>query len=406
MSSARIYAEVTGAVNTGLAIANPNGQPVTLNFYFTDANGQNFGSGSTVIGANGQIAKFLNEAPFNSGTSVAGTFTLTASAPVSVIALRGLINERSEFLITTLPVSDLSDAATSETVLFPHFADGGGWTTQIVVVNPSDDVMTGTVEFYSSGTSTTAGAPATVTIAGQAGSVFPYTIPARSSRALRTAGLGSAIQVGSVRMIPGGTSRTPSGLGIFAFRNANVTVSEAGVPALRTGSAFRIYAESSGIVGAVGSIQTGVAIANSSANAATVNFELSTLAGVSTGLTGAVTVPANGQIAMFLDQIPGLTALPNPFNGVLRASTSSPGGVSMVGLRGRYNERGDFLITTTQPSDESTAATPAELFFPHLADGGGYTTQFILFNGSTDQASSGSLRFFNQSGQTLSLSVR
>jgi hypothetical protein len=195
-------------------------------------------------------------------------------------------------------------------------------------------------------------------------------------------------------------------LGIFAFRNANVTVSEAGVPARRTGSAFRIYAESSGIAGTVGSIQTGVAIANSSANAATVNFELSTLAGVSTGLTGAVTVPANGQIAMFLNQIPGLTALPNPINGVLRASTSSPGGVSMVGLRGRYNERGDFLITTTQPSDESTAATPAELFFPHFADGGGYTTQFILFNGSTDQASSGSLRFFNQSGQTLSLTVR
>ena len=37
-----------------------------------------------------------------------GTFTFTASQPISVVALRGLTNERSEFLITTLPVADLS----------------------------------------------------------------------------------------------------------------------------------------------------------------------------------------------------------------------------------------------------------------------------------------------------------
>jgi hypothetical protein len=95
-----------------------------------------------------------------------------------------------------------------------------------------------------------------VTIAGQTTSAFSYSIPARSSRALRTAGLGTAIQVGSVRMIPSGTSRTPSGLGIFNFQN----VSEAGVPALRTSSAFRIYAETAGSFGAIGSMQTGVAI--------------------------------------------------------------------------------------------------------------------------------------------------
>jgi len=78
----------------------------------------------------------------------------------------------------------------------------------------------------------------------------------------------------------------------------------------------------------------------------------------------------------------------------------------VVGLRGRYNERNEFLITTTIPTNEASPATTAELFFPHLADGGGYRTQFVLFNGAIDQVSSGSLRFFGQAGQTLSLSVR
>jgi hypothetical protein len=64
------------------------------------------------------------------------------------------------------------------------------------------------------------------------------------------------------------------------------------------------------------------------------------------------------------------------------------------------------LITTTQSIDEATGASTAEQFFPHFADGGGYTTQFILFNGASDQSSSGSMKFFTQSGQTYSLTLR
>jgi len=195
---------------------------------------------------------------------------------------------------------------------------------------------------------------------------------------------------------------------VFSFKEAGVTVSEAGVPAMSTGSTFRLYVEASGFfsASAVGSIQTGVAIANASPNPATVTFELNTLDGVSTGLTGSLTIPGNGQVARFIGEIPGLTALPLPLQGVLRVSSSTSAGISVVGLRGRYNERGDFLITTTPPSNEAVAASTTELFYPHIADGGGYTTQFVLFNGSTDQSSSGIIHFFTQSGQSFSLSIR
>jgi len=40
-----------------------------------------------------------------------------------------------------------------------------------------------------------------------------------------------------------------------------------------------------------------------------------------------------------------------------------------------------------------------------LADGGGCTTQFILFSGTAGQSSSGTLRFFDQSGQSSTLTV-
>src|SRR5207249_6272980 len=104
ITSGRIYAEVSSALNTGLAIANPNTQAVTVTYYFTDQNGTSTAPLTTTIGPSSQIAKFLTDAPFNSAASFNGTFTFTASAPVAAVALRGRTNERSEFLITTLPV--------------------------------------------------------------------------------------------------------------------------------------------------------------------------------------------------------------------------------------------------------------------------------------------------------------
>jgi len=51
LTSGRIYAEVAGPLDTGLAIANPNGSDATINFSFTDANGSLAGSGSITIAA-------------------------------------------------------------------------------------------------------------------------------------------------------------------------------------------------------------------------------------------------------------------------------------------------------------------------------------------------------------------
>src|SRR5439155_7449895 len=265
--SGRIYAEINGAVNTGLAIANPNSQAATLTFSFTDQNGNTFGSGTTTIPENGQTAAFLNQAPFNSTAIPAGAFTFSSSLPVAVIALRGFTNERGEFLITTLPVANLTGTPTVTPVTFPHFASGGGWTTQIVLVNTTDNALTGTVQFRDQ-----SGQNTTVTVNGQSNSSFPYSIPARSSQKLQTSGTASSTTAGSVLVSPSGNSATPSGLAIFSFRNAGVTVTEAGVPAIPSGTAFLLYVEAAGdfSAGATGSNQTGLAIANSSTTLATV----------------------------------------------------------------------------------------------------------------------------------------
>jgi hypothetical protein len=133
---------------------------------------------------------------------------------------------------------------------------------------------------------------------------------------------------------------------------------------------------------------------------------LNTLAGQPAGLAGTAIVPAGGQIAVFLDQIQGFGALAPDFQGVLRISTSSSEGISVLGLRSRYNELQHFLMTTTTPIMETASPPGSELVFPHLVDSGGFTTQFILYSGYAGQTSTGVLRYFNQSGQPLGLTLQ
>ena len=401
IASGRMYAEVNGPVNTGIAIANPNNAPVTISFNFTDQNGNDFGQSSFTLAANAQTARFLSETPFRA-PSFAGTFTFNASAPVGVVSLRTLVNARGEFLVFTQIITPLPDTFSTSAVLMGHFADGGGWTTEVNLVNTSDAAISGTVQFLSEGSSTLPGAPLTLNANGQVAASFAYSIRPRSSGKITTSGSASATQVGSIRVTPDPGSAVPASSAVFSFSQNGVVVSRASVPAVLPGVAFRAYVEVNSSAALPGAIQSGMAISNNSATSATVNFELTGLDGFNTGLSASIVVPASGHVSKFIHELfPGLSL---PFRGILRVSSAST--IVPVSLRMRFNERGDFLVTTTPVTNEASPATTAELIFPQIVDQGGYSTQFILFSGVAGQSTTGTLRFFGQDGQPLNLTVR
>ena len=383
VSGGRIYAEVGGALNTGLAIANPNDVDAAIRFYFTDAKGINSGSGSFELGAHEQTAKFLDQEPFNGGGSVSGTFTFTSSVPIAVTALRGLTNEDGEFLMTTLPVAPLSSAAT-DTLYFPQFADGSGWVTQLILVNPTDSTITGMVGFIGPGSGTAAASPATLTLDdGRTGSNFEYSIPPRSSQRFTTSNPPGRLSVGSVRATPSRGTPAPSGLAVFSYASGGKTLSEAGVPALPKGSAFRTYVEASGTPGQAGSTRSGLAITNTAATSNTVSLEVTRLDGSLAVPPATLVLPPSGQAARFIDEI---FPLPDNFSGVLRATSTAD--VAIIGLRLRVNGNNELKMTTTSPSNEMDPSTSEDRFFAHLADSGGWSTQFILFSGTAGQTAS------------------
>ena len=401
MLSGRTYAEVQGPINTGVAFANPNSLAVVISFSFTDQFGNDFGQNSFTLNPNAQIAKFLNEAPF-SARSFTGALTFNASAPVGVIALRTFANERNEFLATAQPVASIPGGISGGALLVGHYTHGGGWRTQVVLVNTTDAAIGGTVQFYDEGSATAAAAPVTININGQVSTSFSYTIRPRASVKLQTSGAtGNAVQVGSVRITPDGAT-APSAFAIVSFSSNGVTVSEAAVQTQPLGTAFRTYVEVNSDPAKPPVSQSGIAIANNSSTAATVNFEITALNGLNSGLRATVIIPPMGHLSKYVQELFPLSDLPS--RGILRVSSSNS--IAVVSFRMRYNERDDLLITTIPVSNEALPSNTAELVFPHIVDGGGFATQFVLFSAITGQVSQGTLRFIGQNGQVLNVSIR
>jgi len=407
ITSGRTFAEVNGPINTGFAVMNPSSASVVVSFNFTDQAGNDLGQNSFALAANAHIARFLSEAPFGLRSGFIGTLTFNSSAPVAVTAVRTLVNERSQFLMTAQPVVTLPDDISVGPVLLAHFADGGGWRTEVILINTTDSVITGTVEFFGEGTSTVPATPLTLTVNGQTAASFSYMLRPRASATFETSGAAAgATQTGSIHITPTGGSNAPSAFALFSFFSNGATSTQAAVQTQAPATGLRSYVEVNSIGPVPGAIQTAIAIANNSATAATVNFELRGLDGSSTGLTSSIIVPAFGHRANFVHELfPSLTvSVGVPFRGLLRITSFSS--IAVVAARARYNEDGSFLITTTPVSNEASSASTAELVFPQIVDGGGYNTQFVLFSGITDQNTTGILSFFGQDGQPLNLTVR
>ena len=298
----QIFVEIDGAVTTGIAIANPNDSGASIRAVFTDSHGIDYVYSGLWLGPRQQMARFLPES-FWQGIEGLGTFTFTSDIPIAVIALRGFVNERSEFLMTTLPVVPLTDS-TADTVYFPHFANGAGWTTQVVLVNPTQALIRGMVQFRRPGSETAVAGAATLTLAdGRSGSEFAYSIPPRSVTRFQTSNPTGNLQIGSIRVAADSGDPAPSGVSVFSFQSGGVTVSEAGVPASAPGTTFRVYVEAIGAIGQPQSVRSGIALTQHSGDGDGGFLELIGLDGSAAGLTESLTIPASGQVARFIDEI-------------------------------------------------------------------------------------------------------
>jgi hypothetical protein len=119
-------------------------------------------------------------------------------------------------------------------------------------------------------------------------------------------------------------------------------------------------------------------------------LEFLELDGTPTALTASVSLPGRGHVTRAVNDL--IKNMPANFRGILRISSSRA--VSVVGLRERQNDRGDYLLSTIDIENEAAAA-PKSAVFPLLVEGGGYETKLIIFSGAPGGGGSGDIILFD-----------
>jgi hypothetical protein len=385
-------------INTGVAVVNPGSAAANVTYTLRGVDGQTLAAGHGTLAAAAHFAKFINQlkdvapdfslpANFDSATGY-GSLQISSDQALSILPLRLTTNQRGETIITSTPAADLTQPFSTAPAYFPQFSDGGGYVTTILLLNTSNATETGRLSILDDN-----GSPVVVRQAGgSSDSSFPYSIPAGGIYILQTDGSPSAVKTGFVRLTPDGGTSTPAGSAIFRYSRGGTVVTESGVAATVPTTHARVFVDKSG------GHDTGLAIANPAASGSNILLKSFQLDGATAAGSGTASLPltVNGHKAAFVGQM--ISGLPEGFTGILDISSAAP--FVVLTLRSLTNERGDFLLTTFPTADLNRPA-PTPIIFPQIADGGGYTTQFILLSASG--AANTTLNFLGDTGKPLAV---
>jgi hypothetical protein len=160
--------------NLGVAIVNPGTSANVITLTLRDHNGNTAGFPVTVtLPPNQQVAEFVTQLfPSNViGSGFSGSLRLQSPSGFAVLGLRF---SSAEF--STSPVAVTTAATGSSIMALPQFAMGGGWATQLALVNNSSAVASGRIDVYDPSGKTMA-----VNLNGNTQSSFAYSIPAGGS---------------------------------------------------------------------------------------------------------------------------------------------------------------------------------------------------------------------------------
>src|SRR6202007_54865 len=116
--------------------ANTSSSPTTVTFDVTDLDGNSVITPVPIsLPASGQTAQFFSGI-FKALVNFKGVLRITSdSSPISVVGLRTrTVNERGDFLVTTIPANNEANPPSADELVFPQIVNGvssaGAYTTQ------------------------------------------------------------------------------------------------------------------------------------------------------------------------------------------------------------------------------------------------------------------------------------
>lgn len=180
-TAARIFVDNTGT-RTGVAIASPNNSAAKVTFNLLDRNGSFINTRSRDLPARGHVAVFADELFPELAPGFTGLMEITSSLAIAPITLKLTTNRRSEPILATLPISDLTRPTAATSLVFPQIGfgktAGGYFSTRLILIN-ADKIKpaTGVLNFYQPD-----GRELVVPLGNQSGSEINYEVNAGGAR--------------------------------------------------------------------------------------------------------------------------------------------------------------------------------------------------------------------------------
>jgi hypothetical protein len=372
----RVYAERSPVSSTGLALLNTSATTAaTITAQLSN------GSGTILqLPPRSQRSLFVHELFTGLSMDFSGVLQLTSNVPIGLVALRGTLNQRNEFIITTVPLS--AGSTTGDIRAFPQIADGSGYATELILLNPTTTTISGALEFSF----------AAATDRGTA-TRFSYEIPAGAAWKLRTAGLRPEVQVGFATLIPAAGQEVPVATAILKQSFGTNLNFEAGVPAAQAFTRGVMFGVNDPAHRSV------LALVNRGATAATIRLTAYRTNGSIPVPARTISLASNQHLAGFLDEV--IPDLPGDFEGKVILESTAP--IFMITMRTLVNQSGAFLMTAMPLIDLDQSPLSAVSYFPQLVDGGNFSTEYLLINSDPATAH---LQFFGLDGQPLAVPLR
>ena len=326
----------TGALVTGLAIANLASSQASVGVVIRDDTGQNIGTGTIDLQPQGHNSFLLTDStlgfPITSGKRGTVEFDTPQGGQISVLGLRANGNA-----LTSLPV--LANVGTAGGTM-AHVASGGGWQTLFTLVNTGTTSANLTLSFFADD-----GSPVSLPLSfPQSGAMATQSsvsraIPAGATLIIVTQGQNSGgVVTGSARL---STTGNVSGFAIFQSGGQ-----EAVVP-LEAGSAnsYTLAFDNTG------GLVTGIALAESSGQAAVVPATLRDVTGATLAAT-TINLPASGHTSQILTD---LFKQAENIRGALELDAPANGQIGALGIRATSRAFTTIPVMTAGISDSLVA---------------------------------------------------
>jgi photosystem II stability/assembly factor-like uncharacterized protein len=383
LQNVRFFVDLTTRSNSGLAVVNPGATPLAINAILRNNIGVIASTTSFTLGSHKHMAMFVDQLFPGLKPPFLGTLTMSATGGFAAINLSSAVNGYGETIFSALPVVNLDRPSAGDRLILPHLVDGGGFATEVLLLNPSSIPASGTISFFNDN-----GDPLTLSfVSGTQTSTISYSMPPDGMMNIATTGNGPLRTGYATINVSQGS--LPASNGIF-LSNENGLTSQAGVPVVAQTNAASVFVERSTLPLVR---DTGVALVNPNATAATITASLIGINGELKSTTIALAPRAHS--AKFISEL--FPDLSRDFQGGLTLTSNVP--ISALTLRLTQNQRGQSIYSTLPIADLNSPPTGA-VYVPQIADGGGYTTQIILVN-TANSPGAVHVDFYDSSGKKV-----